>query len=317
MGVRVMTKQVLSVPGGKDSTALYLYAIEQGIDFIPVFADTGNEHEITYEYVSRLADMTGGPDIRWVKADFSARISQRRRFVAKDQRAGRRNGLKLRYSNKKKRKILKNLTPSGNPFLDLCLWKGRFPSTRRRFCSEELKHNTIYDHIIEPLLDAGHTITSWQGVRSLESIQRSCLPISEPDPRVPEIKNFRPIIGWTADDVFSMHKRHGVIPNPLYKLGCARVGCMPCIHANKAEIANISIRFPEHIKKIERWEALVSTVSKRGISTMFSADKIPGEGDTRSNINAVVRWSKTNHGGKQFSLQFPLAQCASIYGLCE
>ena len=39
-----MVKHILSVSGGKDSTALLLWAIERGIDFQPVFADTGNEN---------------------------------------------------------------------------------------------------------------------------------------------------------------------------------------------------------------------------------------------------------------------------------
>lgn len=45
-----MQKTVVSISGGKDSTAMYLDAMErlQG-DFLPVFADTGNEHEITLE----------------------------------------------------------------------------------------------------------------------------------------------------------------------------------------------------------------------------------------------------------------------------
>ena len=42
-------KAVLSFSGGKDSTAMYLLALEQGVDFLPVFADTGHEHDLTYE----------------------------------------------------------------------------------------------------------------------------------------------------------------------------------------------------------------------------------------------------------------------------
>lgn len=48
-------RPVVSVSGGKDSTATYLLCLEQtGGDFDAVFADTGNEHEATYEYVARL-----------------------------------------------------------------------------------------------------------------------------------------------------------------------------------------------------------------------------------------------------------------------
>ena len=42
---------VVSMSGGKDSTATALVAMDMGYDFVGAFADTGNEHEITYEYI--------------------------------------------------------------------------------------------------------------------------------------------------------------------------------------------------------------------------------------------------------------------------
>lgn len=77
-----MKQHVLSFSGGKDSTAMYLHAMESGRDFLPVFADTGNEHEITLDYVRDLPRRTGGPAIRWVKADFSDDFERKRRFIA-------------------------------------------------------------------------------------------------------------------------------------------------------------------------------------------------------------------------------------------
>jgi len=48
---------VANVSGGKDSTAMVLYFIELGLDFEPIFCDTGWEHEQTYEYLDYLEKM--------------------------------------------------------------------------------------------------------------------------------------------------------------------------------------------------------------------------------------------------------------------
>ena len=63
-----MMERVLSYPGGKDSTALYLLSLEHGRPFRAVFADTGNEHDVVYDYVRELPAKTGGPPIQWVNA---------------------------------------------------------------------------------------------------------------------------------------------------------------------------------------------------------------------------------------------------------
>lgn len=55
--------RVVSVSGGKDSTTLYCWAIDQfGKDgFRAVFADTGHEHPVTLNYVKKLPWMADGP----------------------------------------------------------------------------------------------------------------------------------------------------------------------------------------------------------------------------------------------------------------
>ncbi|MCZ4150195.1 hypothetical protein BZG21_38055, partial [Escherichia coli] len=51
---------IVSISGGKDSAATLLLALEQNVsNLLAVFADTGNEHEITYEYVRYLEDKLG------------------------------------------------------------------------------------------------------------------------------------------------------------------------------------------------------------------------------------------------------------------
>jgi 3'-phosphoadenosine 5'-phosphosulfate sulfotransferase (PAPS reductase)/FAD synthetase len=65
----VKVKHVISMSGGKDSLATRLVAIEKGIEHVAVFADTGNEHQITYDYLDYLREVTG--PIVTVKADFA------------------------------------------------------------------------------------------------------------------------------------------------------------------------------------------------------------------------------------------------------
>lgn len=313
-------KHIVNISGGKDSAATRLVAIERGIEHIAVFADTGNEHQQTYDWLDYFEQKTG-PVIR-VKADFSERMAKRRENLkGKLGEKWRQEGI----SQQKINHVIELMRPSGNPFIDLCILKGRFPSTRARFCSEETKHLPIRKQIVDPLLDQGFEVVSWQGVRWDESQSRAKL---EPAETVDEgLHVYRPILAWTADEVFAIHKKHGITPNPLYKQGMNRVGCMPCIHCAKNELNEIAGRFPEEINRIAEWERLVGLVSKRGLSSFFAADKTPeGRADIEVMngvfhaplIRDVVEWSKTSRGGKQYNL-LPEEQgmCSSIYGLCE
>lgn len=314
------THNIVSVSGGKDSTALLLLAIErQAENLQAVFADTGHEHPQTYEYVQYLSEAVF--PIRIIRADFSDDIARKRDFVA----------VKWRDQGVPEDKVLRALAvlqPTGNPFLDLCLWKGRFPSTRARFCSEELKRNPIIEQVQLPLLDAGDDVISWQGVRADESAARRHLAENECKQVMPngaELWNYRPILTWTAEDCFAMHKKHGIKHNPLYEQGMGRVGCMPCIHARKDELLEISKRFPEEIERVAEWERLVMEASKRGGSTFFAATDLGiTHNDERANEEAniwkFVEWSKTSRGAKNLDMFRSLNDgplCSSIYGLCE
>lgn len=307
---------IISVSGGKDSTALLLLAIERQPDNMQaVFADTGNEHDLTYDYVRYLEHATGVP-IRWVKADFARQIAGKREYVL-TKWAGK--GVPQEAIDR----AAAALVPTGVPFLDLCIWKGRFPSTKAAFCSEELKRNPIYSQVQKPLIDAGDDVVSWQGVRRDESLRRRLLSETELKTTFEngaELWNYRPILDWTADDCFAMHRKHGIKHNPLYEMGMGRVGCMPCINCRKDELLEISKRFPEAIARILQWETIVKQASKRRCATFFAAPSEDSEWSATQTIDVVVEWAKTSRGGKQYDflrMQDDGPICTSVYGLCE
>ena len=313
---RAATVHLVSVSGGKDSTALYLLAMElaqrHGFAFTAVFADTGNEHEATLDYVRDLPRLTGGSAIRWVKADFTTDIARKRRFIA--ERWPEHGVPADRIA-----RALEVLHPTGVPFLDLCLVKGRFPSRRAQFCTGELKIAPIMEQVVMPLLDDGQRVLSWQGVRGAESLLRARLPRFEH--RGGGYWIWRPLLRWSVEDVFALHRRHGIAPNPLYRFGMHRVGCMPCINCRKDELREIAQRFPEHVQRIAEWEDLVAMASKRGASTFFPSPTANGRGDVRSGrIHDHVAWAMTSRGGRQLDLLRMCGKspaCASAYGLCE
>jgi 3'-phosphoadenosine 5'-phosphosulfate sulfotransferase (PAPS reductase)/FAD synthetase len=333
-----MTTIVVSFSGGKDSTATALLALEAP-DARPrlVFADTGNEHELTLEYVHDYIPRRLGIAVDTVRADFTARIANKRIYVAEKWPA---KGVPTEFIER----ALRALVPTGVPFLDLCLWKGRFPSRMAQFCTQELKRYPLDAFMLERLLEG--PVESWQGVRRDESRNRANVPDREATPEGWTI--VRPIASWTADQVVRFVQAHDVALNPLYMQGMNRVGCMPCINVAKDELAEIARRYPQHIDRIREWEGIVSDATKRGWSTFFTdavleiptGRQIDGGVDAdgeplglvremrqetdpelyaRLNIDERVKWAMTSHGGKQFSLLKvgPSDGCSSAYGLCE
>lgn len=407
-------RHIVSVSGGKDSTATYLKALERGLPFRAVAADTGNEHPATYEAVNMLSVRTGGPVVEWVKADFTKRIEGKRAYVAanwpqdlqkgvpgewvwredKAARDVRRAALRAwRDAGKKGPKPIMEppgaaqrpalpadlfegrtaaiaveggmwvwkqgyrplsaeeaaevvetaltwLVPTGNPYLDLCIWKGRFPSRKAQFCTDELKVIPINDNVTFPLLRAGETVISWQGTRAQEGGERKYYPpMQELNAQALEPLStgrlivWRPLLRWTLEEVFAYAERHGVPRNPLYDIGCGRVGCFPCINASKAELALVDRHFPEQIDRLAEWEARVSRCSKRGMTTFFNIVNDPVMAEAwgwservgvrlelsheTHGVRQMIEWAKTDRGGRQLNL-FPreVTSCA-IDGACE
>lgn len=311
---------VISISGGKDSAATAILALEmcprESLRFI--FCDTGNEHESTIEYVAYMGRHLG-ISITTLRASFAAEVVRFREYV-RDHWP--RKGVPKADCDR----AIAALIPTGNAFLDLCLWKGRFPSRRAQFCTEFLKTKPSVEFQLG-LIETGEfdAVWSWQGVRLDESesrrtrLQGTGACVVSFQEQGGGIWNYRPILRWKAADVFEAASMVGLKPNPLYLQGMTRVGCMPCINASKDEVLAISKRFPGHIDRIEYWEALVAQTSKRQEASFF-LDPIRDAHLDKRGIRKVVEWSKTQHGGQKLDwiriTEEPKA-CESAYGQCE
>jgi len=315
----VSRHRIISISGGKDSTACILQNIERDLPARYVFADTGNEHEYVYEYLDYL-EQELLIEVERVRANFDRQLSVRKANLENTESKVHQDWLKAGWKTDDILELTKLIKPSGIPFLDLCMLKGRFPSTRAAFCTIELKQLPMRRQIVDPILDESdkNIVISIQGVRRNESLKRAnrapCEMIDL------GIYHQYPIFQWTAEEVFAIHKKHNIKPNPLYKEGCGRVGCMPCINVGKDELMNISHRFPNHIERIREWERIVTKVSKRRASTFLPAIGIDTDNAVeKGNIHEQVKWSRTSWGGKQIDLvrDSPPPACSSIYGLCD
>ncbi len=309
-----MIHHLVSVSGGKDSTATLLLALRQFPrvgEVSAAFADTGNEHELTYEYLEYL-EKELGIYIHRLKADFTHRYASKRKWISE-------KWVEHGVDPKRVERALELLHPTGNPYLDLCMLKDRFPSRMSQFCTTELKTMPLAEYQLQILENGFSALWSWQGVRRDESTNRRHAEGHEEIGAA--IWAHRPLAGWTGQETVDfVVKTCGVKLNPLYQLGMGRVGCMPCINANKAEIAEIARRFPEHIERIAEWERLVKNVSKRHGASFFPAPTRDNRADIRgTDIHSVVRWARTFRGGPVADPQWEqdAPACASSYGLCE
>lgn len=321
---------LVTVSGGKDSLAVWLLAIESGVEFQAAHADTGHEHPQTVQYLNYLESRLG--PLRRIRADFTQRIVDKRTFV-KDKwptSLVRDLGFTETEAASIVRRALNALKPTGVPFLDMCIWKGTFPSTQRKFCSFELKQIPMQEQVVDRLGAEGKRVITWQGVRAQESASRAALAEWEEGFDLgPGLSIYRPILNWTHDDVFALAKRHGIKPNPLYQQGCSRVGCMPCVNVNKAELAEIFTRWPEEISRVAEWERIVAQCSRRGNAAFFHSGMDPVKAETNGRkvtlashgIETYRDWALTTRGGRQFDMLAAMdnkSVCSSVYlGVCE
>lgn len=279
-----MRLNLFGLSGGKDSTALWAWAIhESGYpreSIIGAACDTENEYDEVYEQIAAL--------------DAYGQLYGVRPVV-----------------------ILKSMG-----FLNLCVQKKRFPSARARFCTEELKIKPTQKFVAN-LKAEGHEVISHSGVRRSESTERSLLEEWGTSATL-GCQERRPLLDLTINQVWIMHRKYFLPINPLYLTGRKRVGCKLCCMSNKQDVRITVKTRPEVIVQYREWEKVVGVARSRnnrngshGHASFFPATTVPAvqrSGEFFSGkkgitfrvatIDDVARWAFTLRGGKQQGLDF-------------
>jgi len=268
----IEVKRLISFSGGKDSTALILWAKENLDEFDVIFCDTNWEHPITYGYIEYIDKTLLNGKLITLKSD--------------------------KYDG----------------FVDMSIKKGRVPSTVARFCTEELKLKPVKKFIESLLPD----VEIYLGIRADESASRSKLT----DRAYADYYNcdlVRPLIRWTVEDVFAIHKKYNIEPNPLYKMGMKRVGCMPCIMTNLKEIKNIAIKFPEIIDGVRDLEQKLNTsfYPPNAIPKRYMTGWDKKSGKAFPWVDDIVTYVLDDPDQIKMFPDEEAPKCMSYYSICE
>lgn len=298
-------KYIVTISGGKDSLATAIWAKNniKDANVIYVFCDTGWEHAKTYRH------------IKYIEQDLGIEIIR-----------------------------LTNLSFDG--LVDLFIKKKRSASTKARFCTVHLKVEPMIDFVLTQTED----VTVIQGARAEESEARRAMkekdeffkfyfePFGYDKNGKPKFHTYRkkdiinhcniysvdvlrPIIKWSAADVFAYIFDNGLKPNPLYFEGFSRVGCFPCVMCRHDEVRQIMELYPEKIDEIRELERLSD-------STFFPPKYIPVKYCTKKciskktgkytyapTIDDVLKYLLDDpNQGRLFEKQ---SGCVSVYNICE
>ncbi|BAR50432.1 hypothetical protein TFKS16_0076 [Tannerella forsythia KS16] len=287
-----------------------------------------------------IVTFSGGKDslaaLLWVRNNMS------KRFTTVFCDTGWESELTYKYIDEIDRKLNLNIvmlkSKKYDGLVDLSEKKTRFPSSRRRFCTSELKIIPMIDYLLDVVNDDFIVV---QGIRGAESASRAAMNAScnyfkyylnpyKVDKngkskfhtyRRKEILRFceahatdviRPVFGWSSTQVVNYILDNGLEPNPLYRMGMKRVGCFPCVMCGLSELHQIATRFPERIIEIAEYE-------KKICSSFFGPDKISrkfykGEYPL---VYDVVKYANNKYDAGQLFDDREATTCMSYYGLCE
>lgn len=261
-------KYIVSFSGGKDSTACFLYLLDNGIPLEKIELwhqdvdgrdDTFFDWEITPDYCCRFAEAFGVKIYyQWKEGGFRRELMRENTLTAPncfecpDGTIGKVGGKRGKQTTRRK-------FPQCSPDLKV------------RWCSGYLKIDVCSAAIINQPRFRGIRTLILSGERGEESAARAKYPIFEPDRAdlrngkqfTRHVDRLRPIRDWKEQQVWDIIKRYRVRVHPCYYLGWARCSCKFCIFGNKNQFASAALISPDQIAEVVACEKEFNCTIKR------------------------------------------------------
>ncbi len=290
-------KTIVTFSGGKDSMAALLWVRNNLTkDFITVFADTGWESEITYQYIHEVSQKL---DLNLVKIK-STEVDG---FVDMTIKKKRFPSSQARFCTE----ILK-IKPTIDFILDevnedvLIVQGIRADESHSR--SLMSKQCTFFKYYFQPYGKNKEGKPKFHTYRKKEVLNFR---------RNHSDDILRPVFDWKAQEVMDYILENGFDPNPLYSKGMKRVGCFPCVMSTQQDIKSIMNFFPERIQELKDIEEYAG-------SSFFPPDKIPKWACSNREFPSIADVEKYIKAKNLTGSLFPEEEqtsCMSFYGLCE
>ena len=252
-------KYIVSFSGGKDSTATFLYLLENNIprDKIELWhqdvdgrEQTFFDWEVTVDYCRCFAKRFGVPIyFQWKIGGFYREMMRQNSLTAPvcfecpDGNIGMAGGTRGKLDTRR-----------------------RFPqaaaSLTTRWCSSYLKIDVCSIAIINQPRFRNCRILVLSGERGEESANRAKYAVFEPDRTdlrngrkyIRHVDRLRPLLRWAEREVWELLEKYRIKVHPCYFMGWGRCSCKFCIFGNKDQFASVANISPELTRRVIQLE---------------------------------------------------------------
>ena len=261
-------KFLIYFSSGKDSTALYLYLLEAGVDPTKIElhhhdidgreGSTLMDWPITRGYTKAFAAAFNTPVyFSWKQGGFEGEMLRENSLTAPTIFEDENHNL-ITIGGTRGTKSTRKQFPQVSPDLSV------------RWCSAYLKIDIGAAAIRNQDRFTNSRTLVLSGERGEESTARSKYKVLEPDRAdnrdgrlKRHVDRFRPIKDWTEQQVWDIIKKYKIRVHPAYYLGWGRVSCLYCIFGNKNQFASAAKVSPCGIQNIIKYEKLFGKTIKR------------------------------------------------------